>query len=91
MNKLYLTFIQRAFSNFKQITIRDFLTFSSFIGATCRSVYGPYDPFLATSLAQVQQAVAVGGHHQVTGISDPRIQANIFRRKTFVGLFRIPL
>jgi len=46
-----------------------------FIGTTCQqSVYGPYDPFLASSLAQVQQAVAAGGHHTIAGVTDPRIQ-----------------
>ncbi len=45
------------------------------MGTTCRSVYGPYDPFLATSLAQVQQAVAAGNHPgAVQGVNDPRLQ-----------------
>jgi len=31
---------------------------------------------LATSLAQVQQAAAAGGHHAIGGVTDPRIQVN---------------
>jgi len=50
----------------------------SLIGASCRSIYGPFDPFLASSLAQVQQAIAAASQHQISGVTDPRIQ--VFER-----------
>jgi hypothetical protein len=47
----------------------------SFMGATCRSLYGPYDQFLATSLAQLQQSLAAGAHPTLSpGVADPRLQ-----------------
>jgi hypothetical protein len=54
--------------------LTDSFDFDSFVGTTCRGVYGPYDPFLATSL--VQQAVAAGNIAGVAaaGVTDPRLQ-----------------
>ena len=42
-----------------------------------RSVYNPYDPFLATSLAQLQAAAianAANNHGGSPGMTDPRLQ-----------------
>lgn len=44
-----------------------------------RSVYSPYDPFLATSLAQLQAAAvanAAGNHGGSPGMTDPRLQVS---------------
>ena len=44
-----------------------------------RSVYNPYDPFLATSLAQIQAAAAAnvaGNHGGSPGMTDPRLQVS---------------
>ena len=46
-----------------------------------RSVYNPYDPFLATSLAQLQAAAvanAAGNHGGSPGMTDPRLQVRHF-------------
>ena len=59
-----------------------------------RSVYGPYDPFLATSLAQVQAAAAAAGNPAVTGVTDPRLQvrkASLMYRKFFIQRDEWPL
>ena len=45
-----------------------------------RSVYNPYDPFLATSLAQLQAAALsnAAGNHGSPGMTDPRLQVRNF-------------
>ena len=48
-----------------------------------RSVYSPYDPFLATSLAQLQAAAvanAAGNHAGSPGMTDHRLQVSILPR-----------
>ena len=59
-----------------------------------RSVYNPYDPFLATSLAQLQAAAvanAAGNHAGSPGMTDPRLQVrNYSRCWNVVSRYNIP-
>ena len=68
-----------------KINMLNFFLSFSFVGTTCRSVYGPYDPFLASSLAQVQQAVAAGNQHALAGVNDPRLQVQLFCARPQIG------
>ena len=46
-----------------------------------RSVYNPYDPFLATSLAQLQAAAvanAASNHGGSPAMTDPRLQVRLY-------------
>ena len=54
-----------------------------------RSIYSPYDPFLATSLAQVQanglSAAALAAAGNPAGL-DPRLQVRIIERFTYLQI-----